>query len=90
MQIPVATSVAGDERITVQGVVDLAWVREGEIYLLDFKTDAVRAASVREKAEEYRPQLAIYALALERILRRPVTQRWLHFLTPRITLRLDV
>ena len=87
--IPIADGVEGDERIVVQGVIDLAWVRPGEIYVLDFKTDRVRAEGVRTKANDYRPQLAIYALALERILRRPVTQRWLHFLTPGITLRVD-
>ena len=89
VRIPIAKGVEGSERIVVQGVIDLAWVRPGEIYVLDFKTDRVRAEGVRTKAEDYRPQLAIYALALERILRRPVTQRWLHFLTPGITLRVD-
>ena len=68
------------EFIVVQGVIDLAVILPEEIWLLDFKTDAVGAAELESKTDEYRPQLTLYALALERIYRRPVTRRWLHFL----------
>jgi ATP-dependent helicase/nuclease subunit A len=71
----------GGESILVQGTVDLAVLKPSEIWLVDFKTDQVKAAAVAEKVEAYRPQIALYALALERIYQRPVSQRWLHFLT---------
>ncbi|MDA1277639.1 MAG: helicase-exonuclease AddAB subunit AddA [Verrucomicrobia bacterium] len=69
------------EFVLVQGIVDLAVIRQNDIWLLDYKTDAVSEASVSHKAETYKPQLRLYALALERIYKRPVTNAWLHFLT---------
>jgi ATP-dependent helicase/nuclease subunit A len=72
-------SLAG-EFIVIQGVADLAVVNPQEIWLLDFKTDRVRGGKLEDRVASYRPQLQLYALALERIYQRPVTRRWLHFL----------
>jgi ATP-dependent helicase/nuclease subunit A len=77
-----------EEFVVVQGVMDLAAFLPGEIWLLDFKTDHFPAGELEEKLRAYRPQLALYALALERIYRRPVTKRWLHFLALRRTVPL--
>jgi len=78
--LPVDPGLPPDEFIVVQGVIDLAVVLPGEIWLVDFKTDQITGSEVEEKVELYSPQLKLYALALERIYRRPVTARWLHFL----------
>ena len=75
------TTPAADDFIVVQGQVDLAVLLPKEIWLLDFKTDRVDANEVEKKVTQYEPQLKIYALALARIYRRPVTQCWLHFLS---------
>jgi ATP-dependent helicase/nuclease subunit A len=69
------------ESVVVQGVVDLAVIAPEEIWILEFKTDAVTKADVEAKASLYRPQLLLYARALERIYNRPVTKRWLQFLS---------
>lgn len=77
----VSEGLAGDEFVVGQGVVDLAVVDADGILVVDFKTDRVeRGAMTRAKADRYRPQLAVYSLALSRIHGRPVTSRWLHFL----------
>ena len=77
----VSEGLADDEFVVGQGVVDLAVVDADGILVVDFKTDRVeRGAMTRAKADRYRPQLAVYALALSRIHGRPVTSRWLHFL----------
>jgi ATP-dependent helicase/nuclease subunit A len=80
--------VGAAEFVVVQGVMDLVAILPGEIWLLDFKTDHFPAGELEEKIRAYRPQLALYALALERIHRRPVTKRWLHFLALRQTVLL--
>ena len=72
-----------DEFMVVQGYVDLAVILPDEIWLVDFKTDQVGEGELRVKAEIHKPQLKLYALALNRIYRRPVTESWLHFLSPR-------
>jgi len=71
-----------DEFIVAQGRIDVAVILPKEIWLLDFKTDQLTEADLEEKRETYAPQLELYALALSRIYHpRPVTERWLHFLS---------
>ena len=69
-----------EEFVVVQGVADLVVLRPEEIWLLDFKTDAITVRDLPEKIRIYTPQLRFYAAALERIFRRRVTWRALHFL----------
>ena len=81
-----APGLADDEFVVVQGVVDLVFLGMDSAWILDFKTDrlpegeATASAKIACKADDYRPQLAVYALAVERLLGRPVTAGWLHFL----------
>ena len=69
-----------DEFVVVQGVADLAVLLPQEIWLVDFKTDDVRPRDLDDKVATYRPQLQLYAAALEKIYSRKVTLRALHFL----------
>ena len=78
-----AYPIGGDwasDFVVVQGIMDLAVLLPGEIWLLDYKTDRVSGAQLEEKVKAYQPQLALYALALSRIYNRPVTRCWLYFL----------
>lgn len=83
--LPPEAALDDEEFVVVQGQVDLAVVLEKEIWLLDFKTDRISAEQTVQRAETYRTQIQIYALALERIFGRPVTARWLHFLAAGMT-----
>jgi len=74
-----------DEFVVVQGVADLVVLLPGEIWLVDFKTDDFPASAVAEKVKLYAPQLKLYARALKKIYRRPVTNGWLHFLSQQRT-----
>ncbi len=68
------------EEVLLQGVID-AWFEgeDGSIIVVDFKSDRVRPGGERERAEEYRPQLDAYSLALSAILGRPVNRQVLWF-----------
>jgi ATP-dependent helicase/nuclease subunit A len=79
-----------NEFVVVQGVADLAALLPEEIWLVDFKTDAVRAKDLPEKIESYSPQLKLYVRALEKIYSRPVTRCWLHFLSARKTVAVSL
>ena len=71
-----------DEQVLLQGVVD-CYLDEAEgLTVIDYKTDrlATRADCLR-RAEEYRPQLTAYALALERICQKTVRECVLYFLS---------
>jgi ATP-dependent helicase/nuclease subunit A len=79
-----------DEFVVVQGVADLVVLMPEEIWLADFKTDEIRQDGLPDKIKAYAPQLKLYAQALEKIYSRPVTERWLHFLSARKTVNLAV
>jgi ATP-dependent exoDNAse (exonuclease V) beta subunit len=74
------------EFVIITGVADLVVLRPEEIWIVDFKTDAVEPADWEKKAQRYQPQMTLYALALSRIFSRPVTRCWLHSLPARRTL----
>ncbi len=69
-----------NEFVIVQGVADLVVLQPREIWLVDFKTDELAVADLPDKIKIYRPQLLLYAAALEKIFARKVTLRALHFL----------
>ena len=79
-----------DEFVVVQGVADLVVLLPEEIWLVDFKTDHVRADELPEKTGFYEPQLKLYASALAKIYSRPVTNGWLHFLDARKTVDVEI
>ena len=86
--LPAAGRLDADEFIVVQGVADLVVQLENELWLVDFKTDVITRSELAARVREYQPQLAVYALGLSRILRRPVARRWLHFFSLRETVEL--
>ena len=68
-----------DEQILFQGAVDCWWETEGEITIVDFKTDHVEDGGFERLTDRYRRQVELYAYALERITGHPVTQASLYF-----------
>jgi ATP-dependent helicase/nuclease subunit A len=78
--VPPTDPFGADDYLVVQGIVDLAVILTEKIWILDYKTDRIAEADLEDRVDAYRPQLAVYGLALERIYCRPVQKRWLHFL----------
>lgn len=63
----------GDTPVIVQGAVDLCFLEEDGIVVLDFKTDKVDNLEILR--ETYREQLNIYAVAVEKIMGKPVKEK---------------
>ena len=62
-----------DEKILVQGIIDLYFVdKDGKLILVDYKTDYVANNDEQELINKYKGQLAIYKRALEKALNRKV------------------
>ncbi len=74
-----APDAVSDDRVLVQGVVDCFFEEDGALVVVDFKTDRVSGEALKKRAEEYRPQLEIYAKALSRIFEKPVKEKLLYF-----------
>lgn len=69
------------ETVLVQGVIDCLYEADGQLILLDYKTDRVAAHQGGTEAlvEHYRFQLEFYARAIEQILHRKVDKKVLYF-----------
>ena len=69
-----------DEReIMLHGVIDLIFEENGEIVIVDYKTDKVTYGGVTEKAEQYRLQIELYTRAVEKYYGKRVKERVLYF-----------
>jgi ATP-dependent helicase/nuclease subunit A len=69
----------------VRGSIDLWFEENGEIVLVDYKTDAPPV-----HPDDYAPQLAIYALALEKALGVRPARAYLHFLRPNLIVEVSL
>lgn len=61
-----------DEVIIIEGVADCAFVENGGLIIVDFKTD--KASDGAELAEKYREQLSVYRRCLAEVIGLPVKQ----------------
>ena len=61
-----------DEIILVQGIIDVFFEEDGEIVLLDYKSDIVE--SEQDLVKRYKVQLVYYRKALEQILKKRVKE----------------
>ena len=72
---------AGEE-LLLQGVVDCYLEEDGQLTVIDYKTDRLKnKAEAEERARVYRGQLQAYAKALSRICGKPVKECLLYFLS---------
>lgn len=76
----------GEEEVLVQGIIDCVFEDEKGLVLLDYKTDAITdrfrngfEGAKEILAERYRTQLQLYTRAIEGILKKPVSERYLFF-----------
>ena len=78
---PARVLLGGDseEQVLFQGAVDCWWETDGEITVVDFKTDRIAEGELEHVTDRYRRQVELYAYALERITGLPVTQASLYF-----------
>ncbi len=70
----------GTGKMLVQGILDLAFLEDGQWVLVDYKTDRVSEQTVEKTAQGYAVQLDLYARALTDISGIPVKERYLYFM----------
>jgi ATP-dependent helicase/nuclease subunit A len=67
----------------LRGYIDCLYVNsDGQLILVDYKTDNIPPEAVPRAAERYVMQLYVYAMAAERALGEPPAKLVLHFLRP--------
>jgi len=70
------------EDVVLRGQIDLWFEEAGELVLLDYKTDEIKAREAATRVTRYAPQRRLYALALERLMGRSPTAAFVYFLRP--------
>ncbi|HEY8889950.1 MAG TPA: helicase-exonuclease AddAB subunit AddA [Clostridium sp.] len=70
--------IYGDEKIILQGIIDCYFEEDGQIILVDYKTDFVKNGDVGPLVEKYKAQLDYYARALKGALKKEVKERYLY------------
>jgi len=66
------------EDLLLQGIIDLYFHENGQLVLVDYKTDRVTPQNRLEIIERYRVQLSVYREALEKIQMLPVKECYLY------------
>lgn len=64
-----------DELMLVQGIIDVFFVEEDGIVLMDYKTDVVRSKNEQELIDKYRVQLEYYQKAIEQLMGKSVKEK---------------
>ncbi len=72
-----------DEQLLIQGVIDLFFVENDGLVLVDYKTDRLTQYNLEQRLEYYRGQLYWYRRALEEIHGKPVREMYLYFFDSR-------
>lgn len=62
-----------NEKIIVQGAVDICFVENDEVVILDFKTD--RTDNLEQLSSAYAEQLNLYSIACEKIFKKPIKEK---------------
>lgn len=70
-----------EDFVLVRGVVDGILPVGNAVEIIDYKTDRVSPAMLPMRVDEYRPQMAAYCRAVERLWKKPVVRQWLVLLT---------
>lgn len=73
---PELTGEAAEERIVVQGIADCVFVEDGELVIVDYKTDT--GVDAEALLDRYSAQLEIYREALSQALGMPVKETLLY------------
>ena len=69
------------EPVLIQGIIDAYFVEDGEIVLVDYKTDRVRRGQEQKLIDLYHVQLEDYAQALERMTGKKVKEKIIYSFT---------
>ena len=67
-----------NESVRLQGVIDLFFEENGEIILVDYKTDYVKEDIEDEMNKKYKIQMDYYTKALEKMTGKRVSKRYLY------------
>ena len=79
-EIPfVYKKIIEDNDVLIQGIIDLYFIEDNNIVLLDYKSDKI-VKEINYYKKIYKPQIDVYAEALEKSTKFKVTERYIYFI----------
>lgn len=95
-EIPFSLSVTAQEvgiaesqeKIMVQGIIDLAFEEDGKWILVDYKSNMAEESRLIALASAYQTQIDLYRKALARITGKPVAESYLYLLRAHTALQM--
>lgn len=76
-----------EELILIQGIIDVFWIEDDRIILLDYKTDRIRHSG--QLIDMYQEQLNLYAQAIEATWNKKVGEKYLYSFSLHETIKLE-
>lgn len=70
------SEIKSSERVLIQGIVDVFFLEEGKIHVLDYKTDRVSRA--KQLIDRYETQIELYAEALARVFEVEIGEKLIY------------
>lgn len=70
--------ICGNEKIRIQGIIDLFFFEGDNIILVDYKTDKMILKKQGQVPKKYKEQLEYYKLALEKIFKKRVSEKYIY------------
>jgi len=67
------------DEVTIDGIIDLLFEEDGQLVIVDYKTDAVEGDDLAKRAEYYKPQIELYRKATSELTGMPVAEASLLF-----------
>ncbi len=68
-----------DEGRLIEGIVDLVFEEDGQLVVVDYKSDSISDEQALVRADEHKDQLRLYGRGLAQALERPVRERLILF-----------
>ena len=85
----ISNEYKGENKILIQGIIDLYFIQDSKCILIDYKTDYVDQEKIKEKLNEYKKQLQLYKMAIENIKGIQVSEAYLYFSKIRDFVKID-
>lgn len=78
-----------DQDVLLQGIIDAYFEEDGQLVIVDYKTDYLPDGDINYLVEKYSMQLKCYSYALEKIMGKKVKEAWIYSLYCDDSIKLD-
>ncbi|SES80705.1 helicase-exonuclease AddAB subunit AddA [[Clostridium] polysaccharolyticum] len=92
MGVPANTIPIGstsEELVLIQGIIDAYYETADGVVLIDYKTDYIPYGKEEEFVKKYASQVEYYALALNKVLNKEVTEKYLYSFAMKKVLKIE-